>query len=421
MPPRHGKSELCSKFFPAWFLARRPDEPVILTSYEAQFAASWGRKVRDLVNEHGHELLGGLQVRPDVSATSSWETTLGGGMATAGIGGPITGKGASLLVVDDAIKNAEQAVSVTYRESCWNWFASTALTRLSPGGRVLVVMTRWHPDDLVGRLSKNLDEIGKPYRVLSLPAIAEEGDALGRDVGAALWPERYDVQALEATRKSVGEHWWNALYRQAPKGIEGSEWPESYFEGVWFDQWPDRSEVECRLMALDPSKGKSDRSGDYSAILLGYATAERLYCSAILRRVPAVDLARLSVQVAKEHKVDVMILESNQFQELLAGPIEEECRRVGHSMRVVGTVNTGNKVVRIRTLSGPLARREIRFRRGVSGTERLVQQLQDFPRGTHDDGPDALEMLYRLWRREMERSVDRPDLPTRLVVPGATT
>lgn len=212
MPPRMGKSEAVSHWLPVWLLANWPSKRIILASYEANFAASWGRKVRDTIEEHGREL--GVRLRGDTKAVDAWDTTAGGGMVTAGVGGPITGRGADLLIIDDPIKNAEEAASPVIRDKIWEWWQTTARTRLEPGGSVVVVMTRWDVDDLAGRLLVTKDEV---WRNIVFPALAERpGDVLDRREGDALWPERYSLVALRALRSDVGEDAWASLYQQRP-------------------------------------------------------------------------------------------------------------------------------------------------------------------------------------------------------------
>lgn len=230
MPPRHGKSELASHWFPVWYLSLFPENRVILCSYEADFAATWGAKVRDTISEHGSKL--GLSLTRDSTARNRWNLTSGGGMITAGVRGPITGKGGDLVVVDDPVKNFEEAYSPTIRQRTWDWWTSTLRTRLEPDAVVVVVMTRWHEDDLVGRI---LDQSRK-WDELRLPAIAEEDDdAVGREKGEALWSERYDVGALKETKEDVGEVVWSGLYQQRPAPAEGG-----MFKRVWFQYWHHR-------------------------------------------------------------------------------------------------------------------------------------------------------------------------------------
>ena len=158
MPPRHGKSEFVSKYCPAWFVKRYLDRRCLLAGYSDDFARKWGKAARSLVRQHGEHF--GVSIDPDNDAGNDWSLDgFEGGMHTAGIGGPFTGLGAHYLVIDDPIKNADEALSDKIRESHWDWFSSTAWTRLEPGGVVVVMATRWHDDDLIGRLHKRADEL----------------------------------------------------------------------------------------------------------------------------------------------------------------------------------------------------------------------------------------------------------------------
>ena len=221
-PPRHGKSVITSHYFPAWFLLTHPEKRVILTSYEADFAAQWGRKVRDTVTRWGPVF--GVRVRQDSKAADRWEIEKhGGGMQTAGAGGPIIGKGADLFVIDDPVKNAEEALSPTYRQKLWDWYHSTADTRFEPRAGVVLTQQRWHTRDLGGWL---VAEQPRDWRAVSIAALAEEGDVLRRPVGAALWPERYPVEELERKRRNAPT-WFAAQYQQRPLDLEGG-----FFRGL---------------------------------------------------------------------------------------------------------------------------------------------------------------------------------------------
>ena len=241
MPPRHGKSELVSRYFPAWYLGTHPDKRIILASYEADFAATWGRKARDLLEEHGRNLFG-VTVSKASSAASRWDIEgHDGGMATAGVRGPITGKGAHVALIDDPVKNDQEAMSQTYRDTAWDWYRATFSTRLQDDGAIILVMTRWDEDDLAGRLCKAASEGGDQWEILNLPALAEEGDSLGREAGAPLCPELFTKAMLEATKIRIGTYWWNALYQQRPAPIEGGMlkrgWWKLYRERPWqFDE-----------------------------------------------------------------------------------------------------------------------------------------------------------------------------------------
>lgn len=214
MPPRHGKSELISHWLVLWFLARNPTKKVILASYEADFAAHWGRRVRNAILDVGPEL--GLQLDGTSTAANRWSLTAGGGMVTAGADGPITGRGADLFIIDDPIKNMEEAQSPKLRENLWDWYQTAALTRVEPGGAIVIVGTRWHQDDLIGRLEEKKDGIGVPWEVIKLPAFAEADDPLGREKDGPLWPERISRQMLQEIKDSLTPYNWSALYQQRP-------------------------------------------------------------------------------------------------------------------------------------------------------------------------------------------------------------
>lgn len=220
MPPRHGKSEFLSVNTPIWFLEKFPHQRVILTSYGADLAAEFSLKVR---NTFQNEDLRGLlttRLRKDKQRVDDFKTTEGGGMIAAGIGGTITGKGANLFLIDDYVKNAEEALSETVKEKIWNWFLSTAFTRLEPNATIIVLATRWDKTDLIGMIIEKFAELEAlgfdPPTIINLPALARPNDPLGRKVGQALWPERYNERDLERIRVTLGSYWWDAMYQQDP-------------------------------------------------------------------------------------------------------------------------------------------------------------------------------------------------------------
>jgi hypothetical protein len=235
MPPRHGKSKITSETYPAWVSGRHPDWRCILTSYEADFAATWGRKARDLVEQYGDRYFG-IHVRSDSKAADRWDLEgHDGGMSTAGVNGPITGKGAHVLIIDDPVKDAKDANSETFRRRSQDWYRSTAYTRLEPGGGVILIQTRWHEEDLSGYVAKLADETGERWTTLCLPALAEEGDPLGRRPGDPLWPDRYGLDDLLRIRKTLGSYWWSALYQQRPQPAEGGTFKRSWLKTFEMD------------------------------------------------------------------------------------------------------------------------------------------------------------------------------------------
>lgn len=393
MPPQHGKSELCSRYLPAWYVGVHPERRVILTSYEADFAASWGRKARDLLEHFGW--LFGIRVSRRSSAANRWDLQChDGGMMTAGVGGPITGKGAHLLIVDDPIKNDEEARSATCRQRQWEWWQSVASTRLRPGGLIVVIQTRWHRDDLTGRILEQAKRQGHFWRQIKFPAIAEEDDVLGRQPGEPLWPEMYSAERLATVKAGRTPYYWQALYQQNPVGEGSAEWPAEWFgPDIWFNERPPHG---VKVIALDPSKGVESKFGDYSAFVMAQLHDGVFYVDADLAIRNCAIIAETALQLQRQFRPDAFGIEVNQFQQLLADEINRLSRERAIPMPLYTITNQIKKEVRIRTLTPWLAQGRMRFKGDSPGARLLVEQLRDFPLGDHDDGPDALEMAIRL-------------------------
>lgn len=215
MPPRHTKSETVTVRYAAWRLEQNPSLRIVIGAYNQKLANKFSRNIRRL-------LKGRVEFSKDCNAIDEWETTAGGGIKAIGVDAGITGYGADLVIIDDPVKSRKQANSETYRERCWDWFNDDIYTRLEPSCAIIVIQTRWHSDDLSGRLQKeSLEEDGEHWEIVSLAAIAEENDPLGRKVGEALCPERYDEERLAKIRKKLGSYSFAALYQQRPIPLEG--------------------------------------------------------------------------------------------------------------------------------------------------------------------------------------------------------
>ncbi len=235
MPPRHGKSFLLSQHVPAWYLTMFPDRQVILTTYEAEFAASWGGKVRNLIDEHGQKF--GIALAGDSKAKNRWSLARPhlGGMITAGMGGPITGMGGGLLIGDDWVKNSNEANSELWRNNAWDWFNTTFKTRAQKDlsdpfaipPKMLLLMTRWHDDDPLGRLLTGAELRGDTV-VIHLPAIAMDNDPLGRERGVPLCPQIMDLSELQSLRMEDPRS-FDALYQGDPTPEEGGLFSKSAF------------------------------------------------------------------------------------------------------------------------------------------------------------------------------------------------
>lgn len=399
-PPRHGKSLLISAHYPAWHIGTHPDHRVIVTSHTQSLAARFAGMARDLLTQWGPTHFG-VYVDPDHRARGDWQLRgFAGGLLAAGIGGPITGSGANLFIIDDPVKNDEEAISVTYRERVWNWWEATASTRLEPGGIVAVMQTRWHEDDLAGRLLKEEGRIeeGGRWKVLSLPAIAEDDDPMGREPGEALWPERWPIEALEQIRQNKTPYWWGAMYQQTPGLFGEASWPPEYFEDIWAEDWPD--DFESSAMAVDPALGKGKKKGDYSAIVFAGLFEGKLYVDCRLVREPPPKLVEIALSWYAAMQPNLFACEENGFQTLLGGMFRQQRDEMGlTAFDCTPLISTGDKIVRIEAGVTPyLSRNLIRLRRDSPHTRRLFDQMREIPHGQHDDGPDGLEMAIRTLR-----------------------
>lgn len=301
------------------------------------------------------------------------------------------------LILDDLLKDDEEALSENHCEKLWNWFKSTARSRLTPDGVIVVMATRWTQQDITGRILAG--DLGPewPFVHVNLPAIAEAGDQLGRQPGEALWPERWPEEILRTYREGDGsdDFWWQALYQQRPTQHLHAEWPEVYFEDIDADRWPDPYEFELSAIAVDAAKGGA--TGDYSAIVFAGLYNGRIYVTADIRRRPCPELIADAAEMAGALRPEEVGFESNGFQELLAGDFEDYQENHGGFPYVVERIQNYSveKRTRIRRLGGYLGKRRLRFNRGVPGVELLIKQLKAFPKGDYDDGPDALEMAVR--------------------------
>lgn len=221
LPPRHSKSETTTIRYSAWRLIQQPDMRVIVAAYNQTLANKFSRKIRKITREF-------IPLSTERQAVEDWETVEGGGVRAVGVGGGITGQGGNLIIIDDPVKNRQEADSPVYREHVWDWYTDDLYTRLEPDAAIILIMTRWHQDDLAGRILASED--GPNWTVLHLPALAIDNDALGREPGQALWPERYDVDALNAIRMSIGERGWYALYQGMPRPDGGASFLREWWE-----------------------------------------------------------------------------------------------------------------------------------------------------------------------------------------------
>jgi predicted phage terminase large subunit-like protein len=247
-PPRHGKSAMTTIRYPVWRLASEPHLSIILGCYNQTLANRFSRQARKIAATQ-------VTLDPERTAVEEWLTTAGGGVRAVGVGSGITGTGAKLMMIDDPVKSRDEAESVAYRDRVWDWYTDDLFTRREPGCAMVLIQTRWHEDDLAGRILASED--GPNWTVVNLPALADSNDPLGRAMGAALWPERYDIAALEQIRMVLGTYSFEALYQQRPVPPGGG-----MFKREWFDIVGAAPHDAARVRYWD--KAGTEGAGDWS-------------------------------------------------------------------------------------------------------------------------------------------------------------
>lgn len=393
-PPRHGKSELCSHYFPAWYLGAFPDERVVLCSYEADFAATWGRKARNTLERYGPDLFNTVVNRRS-SAADRWEIeNYAGGMITAGVGGAITGRGADVLIIDDPVKNAQEANSKVIRDRTWEWYQSTARTRLEPNGVILLIMTRWHEDDLAGRLiaEAETDPLADKFLRVTLPAIAEANDPLNRAPGEALWPERYNLEELHKIEASVGSYVWSALFQQRPAPKSGGMFDRERFHLV--SHAPRLVKKRVRFWDFAATDAKRNSDADYTVgVRMSVDHEKRVYVE---------DVRRIRGTPRKVQELFRMTCRLDGFQTKVR--IEKERGSAGTHVvdtysrmmagyDVKGIFPSGDKEVRAGPYSAAVERGDV-FLVEAPWNEEFLQEHESFPFGRHDDQVDAASHAF---------------------------
>jgi hypothetical protein len=315
MPPRHGKSQRASRWGPLWYLRRHPEHRVMIASNTADLAVDHGRWVRDQLQEYDGVL--GVKLHAASHAANRFDmeqkrgSSVRGGLVAAGIGGTLTGKGFNLGIVDDPFKGHDDASSPAQRERVWEWYRSVFFTRRAPGASIILINTRWHEDDLSGRLLAH-----EPHRweQIDLPAIADSAtDPLGRSIGAPLWPAQYNAKELADTRESVGERIWYALYQQKPRPLEGGVWKWAWITDhrTPVESWPGIEPTRV-VVAVDHAGGDSIRNDEVGLCCAAIDRQGHMYVRDDRSRSMGADTWGTEVcLLAIERHADAIIVEAN--------------------------------------------------------------------------------------------------------------
>ena len=385
MPPRHGKSELVCKYFPVWLLGNYPDRKVIITMHSSDLANKYGGWTRDLFVEFGQKLFG-LTVSKSTKSKSSWEVAgHRGGLEAHGWKGSITGKGADLLIIDDLIKNHEEAYSTTYRESMKNWFASTAFSRLSPNAIVIVIMTRWHYDDVAGYLIETFPDM---WEVINFPAIAETNDVLDRKPGDLLWKERFDQVYIDE-QKLIQGAFFTSLYQQKPVVTNSVIFNPKNWD--YYTERPKemRKKLDFVIQVWDTAF-KENENNDYSVCLTIGIDKNYYYLLDVFREKINFNLLESkAVELYKIWQPDQLCIEDGGSGQSLIQVLPY------HYSIPVKPIKPMNKVVRAHMVSSPLENRETLLPKNASWITDFINELARFPSGKHDDQVDVFTIALQ--------------------------
>lgn len=391
MPPRHSKSLHVSQLFPAWFVGKDKDAPIIVSSYSGDLATDHGRETRNLIGTRKYKNIFNTRLAADSTAKGKWNTNGKGAYNAAGVGGSITGKGARVLVVDDPFKDRKEVDSEGIRDDRWKWLKSVARTRLTPNGGLVIMHTRWHEDDMIGRIIEehewvsyfDVDRETEKYVRLQLKAVAEEDEKF-RKKGEALWPEQYPLKELDSIRRDIGPYEWSSLYQQEPVDDESRE-----FKAEWIKSIPmERVEMlnTRKFVTIDP--GGKDSNNDYTGIVRNYVSKENNWHFKAMRvHIDSAELIKY-IFLLHDEGFEIIGTEETVFTKAIEPFFNEECRKRNKFPNVVPLKHSGrSKEMRIRGLIPRYSSGSVYHIEGEC--EDLEKEQRSFPKGTYDDTLDA--------------------------------
>ncbi len=391
MPPGAAKSTYASILFAPWYLAQHQRHALIAASHTAELAEKWGRRVRNLISEHS--LVLGVDLAADSQAAGRWETGSGGEYFAAGVGGAIAGRRADLVVIDDPVRSREDADSELIRDKTWDWYKSDLYTRLKPGGRIVLIQTRWHEDDLAGRLLADQSAGGDQWDVISLPALAEQGDPLGRQPGQPLWPEWEDTSELERKRRAVGPRDWSALYQQRPAPEDGD-----YFKVGWLKPYTTVPPLDTLAVYGASDYAVTADGGDYTVhIVVGVDPDGHMYLLDLWRKQASSDeWIEAFCSLVRQWKPREWAEEQGQIRAGV-GPFLDRMQRERKAWVYRRDFPVrADKAVRAQSIRGRMAIDGLYVPQTAGWLADLRSELLSFPAGKHDDQVDALGLIGQL-------------------------
>lgn len=395
--PRHGKSQLVSRHLPAWFLGKNPSQNVVVATYNDDFAMDFGKDVRAIVNStQFKQVFPAFSLRKGGAASNRLQTQQGGMATFVGVGGSLTGRGAELLIIDDIISNFEQANSQTLRDRAWEWFTKVAMTRRMGKKLVIITFTRWHNDDIIGRLTdpdnpKYNRALAEKIKIINLPAIADEDDPLGRAPGEALWPERYDLEFLNEQR-SLDPLGFEALYQQRPSLLDGDLFKRENIKFYKPGELPD----DLRIYGASDHAVATGQRNDFTVLLkIGVDRQNNIYlleCFWQKAKSDAVVEAMLEMARGK-HKPLLWWAERGHISKSIGPFLHKRMAETSTYMNVREVTPIGDKAQRAQSMVGRVGMGKLFFPAAAHWTEKAISEMMAFPNGVHDDFVDTLSLI----------------------------
>ena len=394
VPPRHGKSEMVTIRYAAWRLLRDPKLRIVVASYNQKLANKFSRRIQAICSPGRKKVKAHDSLDLAVSAVDEWETAEGGGVKAVGVGAGITGFGADLIIIDDPIKGRADAESANNRDHVWEWFNDDLMTRLEPNGAVILIQTRWHEDDLAGRLIKaNPGCINRQsptkheWNALMFPALAEYRDSLGRSRGGTLWNDRFSKEDLLRKKAQMGSYSFAALYQQSPIPTEGA-----LFKREWFTRIVDAAPPGLRWTRGYDLAVSVKKSADYTAsfrVALDKKTGDLYIADGFRKRIEFPEqrryiIGRIHAERDTEHGIEEALHGAAFVQELM-----REEKISGAAFR--GVRVKGDKYTRALAWAGRAESGKVVLVRG-GWIDDFLEEICRFPHAAHDDQVDAVSL-----------------------------
>lgn len=395
MPPRSGKSEIVSRRFPAYFLGKYPDLSIISVSYSASLAEDFSRDVQRIIDSDEYKKIfpnTKLSDKKDKNykRTSDFFEIVDhkGVYCSAGVGGSITGKGCDILIIDDPIKNRQEANSETVRKKIYDWYSSTAYTRLSPIGGVIMMCTRWHLDDLIGKVLSDKNQ--KPFHVISYPAIAEH-DEPHRKQGEALHPERFSLEILNEIKSTLSTADWLSLYQQKPVPEGGAIFETSKLR--YYDETSEPKRFDQIVGSWDMTFKENKTSDFVVGQLWGRKGSEFYLLDMVRDRMDFVKTLKVFINFANKHKnCNCWLVEDKANGTAIISTLKK------HISGIIPITPKESKQERAYAITPYLEAGNIFFPKNQNFTKDLEGEMLQFPAGAHDDTVDSMTQALNYFR-----------------------